>query len=336
MKFRLAIGSLLILMTMSSNINAQIDANQAISELSILQESLNQSDINERTIKDTREKAVEIRTNALICVDQIEPQVETLKLEVEALEQISPDVDIQIYERLSEARSRLTAEDAKLKNCSLTVVRSTRIIDLSNRLLNEITTELLSQKNEDIFDAIATLPAQLKQLPDLFFNDEAIQRITNETLFLLILFLILGFSFGYFFGDQIKKIQYSDPFKSIDRSIILKLRALFKPFGRVQSPILFGSLGISAAIALSLSISPSDSWIIRLGLSPFLASIIYLLINWITGPFSPAKIDENSVSDSAKNLKQKLNFFTLIVVITYIIFGPDWLSSELANDQSLI
>ena len=336
MKFRLAIASSLMLISVSLNIGAQIDPNQAISELSNLQESLNQSDINERTIKETREKAIEIRTNALSCVDQIEPQVETLKLEVEALEQISPDVDIQIYERLSDARSRLTAEDAKLKNCSLTVVRSTRIIDLSNKLLNELTTELLSEKNEDIFEAIASLPNQLKQLPDLFFNDKAIQRVTNETLFLLILFLILGFSFGYFFGDQIKKIQYSDPFKSIDRSIILKLRALFKPFGRVQSPILFGSLGISAAISLSLSISPSDSWIIRLGLSPFLASVLYLLINWITGPFSPANIDQNTVSEPAKNLKQKLNFFTLIVVITYIVFGPDWLSSEVASDQSLM
>ena len=336
MKYKLAIASSLMLMALSLNIGAQIDANQAISELSILQESLDQSDINERTIKETREKAIEIRTNALSCVDQIEPQVETLKLEVEALEQINPDVDIQIYERLSEARSQLSAEDAKLKNCSLTVVRSTRIIDLSNKLLNELTTELLSEKNEDIFEAIASLPNQLKQLPDLFFNDKTIQRITNETLFLLILFLILGFSFGYFFGDQIKKIQYSDPFKSIDRSIILKLRALFKPFGRVQSPILFGSLGISAAISLSLSISPSDSWIIRLGLSPFLASVLYLLINWITGPFSPANIDENNVSEPAKNLKQKLNFFTLIVVITYIVFGPDWLSSDVASDQSLM
>ena len=53
MKFKFALGSLLILMTMSSNIHAQIDANLAISELSILQESLNQSDINERMIKDT-------------------------------------------------------------------------------------------------------------------------------------------------------------------------------------------------------------------------------------------------------------------------------------------
>ena len=336
MKFKFALGSLLILMTMSSNINAQIDANQAISELSILQESLSQSEINERMIKDTREKAIDIRTDALSCVNQIEPQVETLKLEVEALEQISPDVDIQIYERLSESRSQLSAEDAKLKNCSLTVVRSSRIIDLSNKLLNELTTELLSEKNENIIDAIATLPSQLKQLPDLFFNDTAIQRVTNETLFLLILFLILGFSFGYFFGDQIKKIQYSDLFKSIDRPIILKLRALFKPFGRVQSPILFGSLGISAAIALSLSISPSDSWIIRLGLSPFLASMLYLLINWITGPFSPASIDENSVSDAAKHLKQRLKFFSLIVIITYIVFGPEWLGSELASDQPLM
>ena len=336
MKFKFALGSLLILMSMSSIVNAQIDANKAISELSVLQESLNQSDINERMLKDTREKAINIRTDALSCVNQIEPQVETLKLEVEALEQISPDVDIQIYERLSASRGQLSEEDAKLKNCSLTVVRSSRIIDLSNQLLNELTTELLSEKNEDIFDAIATLPAQLKQLPDLFFNDTVIQRITNETLFLLILFLILGFSFGYFFGDQIKRIQYSDPFKSIDRSIILKLRALFKPFGRVQSPILFGSLGISAAIALSLSISPSDSWIIRLGLSPFLASILYLLINWITGPFSPADTDEKSVSDAARNLKQRLNFLSLILIITYIVFGPEWLGSELANDQSLM
>ena len=336
MKFKFALGSLLILMSMSSIVNAQIDANKAISELSILQESLNQSDINERMLKDTREKAINIRTDALSCVNQIEPQVETLKLEVEALEQISPDVDIQIYERLSASRGQLSAEDAKLKNCSLTVVRSSRIIDLSNQLLNELTTELLSEKNEDIFDAIATLPAQLKQLPDLFFNDTVIQRITNETLFLLILFLILGFSFGYFFGDQIKRIQYSDPFKSIDRSIILKLRALFKPFGRVQSPILFGSLGISAAIALSLSISPSDSWIIRLGLSPFLASILYLLINWITGPFSPADTDEKSVSDAARNLKQRLNFLSLILIITYIVFGPEWLGSELASYQSLM
>ena len=336
MKFKFALGSLLILMSMSSIVNAQINANKAISELSILQESLNQSDINERMLKDTREKAINIRTDALSCVNQIEPQVETLKLEVEALEQISPDVDIQIYERLSASRGQLSAEDAKLKNCSLTVVRSSRIIDLSNQLLNELTTELLSEKNEDIFDAIATLPAQLKQLPDLFFNDTVIQRITNETLFLLILFLILGFSFGYFFGDQIKRIQYSDPFKSIDRSIILKLRALFKPFGRVQSPILFGSLGISAAIALSLSISPSDSWIIRLGLSPFLASILYLLINWITGPFSPADTNEKSVSDAARNLKQRLNFLSLILIITYIVFGPEWLGSELASDQSLM
>ena len=336
MKFKFALGSLLILMSIPSIVNAQIDANKAISELSVLQESLNQSDINERMLKDTREKAINIRTDALSCVNQIEPQVETLKLEVEALEQISPDVDIQIYERLSESRGQLSAEDAKLKNCSLTVVRSSRIIDLSNQLLNELTTELLSEKNEDIFDAIATLPAQLKQLPDLFFNDTVIQRITNETLFLLILFLILGFSFGYFFGDQIKRIQYSDPFKSIDRSIILKLRALFKPFGRVQSPILFGSLGISAAIALSLSISPSDSWIIRLGLSPFLASILYLLINWITGPFSPADTDEKSVSDAARNLKQRLNFLSLILIITYIVFGPEWLGSELASDQSLM
>ena len=182
--------------SVSAPVQSQFEANDAIAELSILQDKLDGQDINERGIKEVREQSVALRAEALSCVDEIEPQVETLKLEVEALEQINPEVDIEIYERLSDARNRLTKEDAKLKNCSLTVVRSSRIIDLSNQLLNELTTELLSEKNEDIFDAIATLPAQLKQLPDLFFNDTVIQRITNETLFLLILFLILGVSFG--------------------------------------------------------------------------------------------------------------------------------------------
>ena len=113
-------------------------------------------------------------------MDEIEPQVETLKLEVEALEQINPEVDIEIYERLSDARNRLTKEDAKLKNCSLTVVRSTRIIDLSNKLLNELTTELLSEKGTNILEAIATLPNQISQLPELFL-DNALERINSQS-----------------------------------------------------------------------------------------------------------------------------------------------------------
>ena len=200
------------IVSVSAPVLSQFEANNAIAELSILQDALDGQDINERTIKDVRERSVALRAEALGCVDEIEPQVETLKLEVEALEQINPEVDIEIYERLSDARNRLTKEDAKLKNCSLTVVRSTRIIDLSNKLLNELTTELLSEKGTNILEAIATLPNQISQLPELFL-DNALERINSQSLVFLVLFLILGFSFGFFIGDQIKKNKYNDIFK---------------------------------------------------------------------------------------------------------------------------
>ena len=105
------------------------------------------------------------------------------------------------------------------------------------------------------------------------------------------LFLILGFSFGFFIGDQIKKIQYYDIFKSLNRELILNLRSLFKPFGRVQAPVLFGSLGIAAAISTTLSVNAAESWIVRLAFSPFLASLAYVFINLVTGAFSPASIE---------------------------------------------
>ena len=195
---------IILVFTFSQSTFSQFEVNNAISELSVLQEKLNSTNINEPIIKDVRERSLSLRASALRCVDEIEPLVETLKLEVEALEQINPEVDIEIYERLSEARNKLTKEDAQLKNCSLTVVRSTRIIDRSNKLLNDLTTELLSEKGTDIIEAITSLPKQLNLLPELFL-DKTLKQINSQNLILFSLFLILGFSFGFFIGDQIKK-----------------------------------------------------------------------------------------------------------------------------------
>jgi len=324
-----------LVFTFSHSTFSQFEANSAISELSVLQDTLNNKSINEPTIKDVRRRSLVLRASALKCVDEIEPLVETLKLEVEALEQINPEVDIEIYERLSEARNKLTKEDAQLKNCSLTVVRSTRIIDLSNKLLNDLTTELLSEKGTNIIEAISSLPKQVSLLPELFL-DKTLKQINSQSLTLFALFLILGFSFGFFIGDQIKKIQYYDIFKSLERDLILKLRALFKPFGRVQAPIIFGSLGIAAAASLSFSVGISESWIIRLAISPFLVTVLNVFTNWVTSSFSPIEIEGEKKKDQAKTLKQKLRFLTLVLVLSYIIFGPEWLTSDVASQQSLI
>ena len=326
---------IILVLIFSQSTFSQFEPNNAISELSVLQDTLNNENINEPIIKDVREKSLSLRASALRCVDEIEPLVETLKLEVEALEQINPEVDIEIYERLSEARNKLTKEDAQLKNCSLTVVRSTRIIDLSNKLLNDLTTELLSEKGTNIIEAITSLPKQVSLLPELFL-DKTLKQINSQSLTLFALFLILGFSFGFFIGDQIKKIQYYEIFKSLERDLILNLRALFKPFGRVQAPIVFGSLGIAAAASLSLSVSISESWVIRLAISPFLVTVLNVFSNWVTGSFSPTEIEGEKKKDQAKTLKQKLRFLTLVLVLSYVIFGPEWLTSDVASQQSLI
>ena len=124
--------------------------------------------------------------------------------------------------------------------------------------------------------------------------------------------------------------------QSLERDLILNLRALFKPFGRVQAPIVFGSLGIAAAASLSLSVSISESWVIRLTISPFLVTVLNVFNNWVTGSFSPTEIEGEKKKDQAKTLKQKLRFLTLVLVLSYVIFGPEWLSSDVASQQSLI
>ena len=319
----------------SSNSFAEFNANQAIDQLSILRDELNNKNINERNIKNIREESTQLRASALNCIDEVDPQVQSLKDEVEALEQINPDVEIEIYARLTKARDDLRQEDTDLKNCSLTVVRSTRLIDLSNKLLNELTTELLSEKGKNILDAITSIPEQITILPELFF-DQTLKKINQDTIIFLVLMLLLGFSFGFFFGDQIKKIQYNNFFKSLNRKLILDLRTLFKPFGRVQAPFLLGTLGLTAALSLSLTSGPSESWLIRLTISPIIISLSYVVINWVTGSLSPAAINEEIRKEDAKSLKNKLKFLTLVLVSSYIVFGPEWLASDTAANLSLI
>ena len=334
-------GILLSLFFLGSNqvSAAEFEVNEVIVQLSILQNQLDNQTLNEREIKDIRETALSLRAGSLECVSEIEPQVATLSLEVEALEQIKPEVDIEIYDRLTTARNLRGQVDAKLKNCYLSVVRSTRIIDVSNKLLNEFTTEFLSKKGVNIIRAIATIPEQITLLPSLLF-DETIKRINQETLLVLALLLIVGFGFGFLLGGQIKKIQYTEFFKQFDRQLILDLRKVFKPFGRVQAPLIVGSLGIAMAISLALSVGASESLIIRLALSPFIASLFHVFINFATGSLSPMGIKDGFNEEDSRSLRQRMRFFTLILIISYIVFGPDWLTSTVtspaAAEQSLM
>ena len=334
-------GILLSLFFLGSNqvSAAEFEVNEVIVQLSILQNQLDNQTLNEREIKDIRETALSLRAGSLECVSEIEPQVATLSLEVEALEQIKPEVDIEIYDRLTTARNLRGQVDAKLKNCYLSVVRSTRIIDVSNKLLNEFTTEFLSKKGVNIIRAIATIPEQITLLPSLLF-DETIKRINQETLLVLSLLLIVGFGFGFLLGGQIKKIQYTEFFKQFDRQLILDLRKVFKPFGRVQAPLIFASLGIAMAISLALSVGTSESLIVRLALSPFIASLFHVFINFATGSLSPMGIKDGFNEEDSRSLRQRMRFFTLILIISYIVFGPDWLTSTVtspaAAEQSLM
>ena len=334
-------GILLSLFFLGSNqvSSAQFEVNEVIDQLSILQNQLDNQTLNERELKDIRETALSLRAGSLECVSETEPQVATLNLEVEALEQIKPEVDIEIYDRLTTARNLRGQVDAKLKNCYLSVVRSTRIIDVSNKLLNEFTTEFLSKKGVNIIRAIATIPEQITLLPSLLF-DETIKRINQETLLVLALLLIVGFGFGFLLGGQIKKIQYTELFKQFDRQLILDLRKVFKPFGRVQAPLIVGSLGIAMAISLALSVGSSESLIVRLALSPFIASLFHVLINFATGSLSPMGVKDGFNEEDSRSLRQRMRFFTLILIISYIVFGPDWLTSTVtspaAAEQSLM
>ena len=66
---------IILVFAFSQSTFSQFEVNNAISELSVLQEKLNSTNINEPIIKDVRERSLSLRASALRCVDEIEPLV---------------------------------------------------------------------------------------------------------------------------------------------------------------------------------------------------------------------------------------------------------------------
>ena len=316
--------------------SAEFEVYEAFNQLSILQNKLDNQTLNSREIKNIREKALSLRAESLKCVSETEPQLESLNRKIKIMEATSPEDDIGIYESLRNAKEERSQINAMFINCSLSAEESTQVIDVSNKLLNEFTTEFLSKKGINIIQAIATIPEQIKLLPSLLFDDTAIKKTNQETLLVLALLLILGSGFGFLLGGQIKKIQYTEFFKQFNRQLILDLRKVFKPFGRVQAPLIVASLGVAVAISLALSVGISESLIVRLALSPLIASLFHVFINFATGPLSPVGIKDGFLEHDSRSLRQRMKFFTLILIISYIIFGPDWLTSTVASEQPLM
>jgi small-conductance mechanosensitive channel len=316
--------------------SAVFEVYEAFNQLSILQNKLDNQTLNSREIKNIREKALSLRAESLECVSETEPQLESLNRKIKIMEATSPEDDIGIYESLRNAKEERSQINAMFMNCSLSAEESTQVIDVSNKLLNEFTTEFLSKKGINIIQAIATIPEQIKLLPSLLFDDAAIKKTNQETLLVLALLLILGSGFGFLLGGQIKKIQYTEFFKQFNRQLILDLRKVFKPFGRVQAPLIVASLGVVVAISLALSVGISESLIVRLALSPLIASLFHVFINFATGSLSPVGIKDGFLEHDSRSLRQRMKFFTLILIISYIIFGPDWLTSTVASEQPLM
>ena len=67
-----------------------------------------------------------MNVNGLQTCQEITPVIETLELEIWALEQINPDyIDIEIYERLSDARTQLAMSKQRLQDCKVVMGRKT-------------------------------------------------------------------------------------------------------------------------------------------------------------------------------------------------------------------
>ena len=338
----LCYGLLLSLFFLGSNqvSAAEFEVYKAFDQLLILQNKLDNQTLNSREIRDIRETALSLRAESLKCKSETKQQLESLNRKIKITEGASPDDGIEIYENLRNAREESRQLKMVLSNCSLSAEESEQVIDASNKLLNEFTTEFLSKKGINIIQAIGTIADQFKLLPNLLSDDEDIKSNYEETLWMLALFLIMGFGFGFLLGGQIKKIQYTKFFKQFDRQLILDLRKIFKPFGRVQAPLIFASLGVAMAISLATSVGVSESLVVRLALSPFIASLFHVFINFATGSLSPMGIKDGFNEEDSRSLRQRMRFFTLILIISYIVFGPDWLTitftSTVASEQPLM
>ncbi|MCZ6825965.1 MAG: mechanosensitive ion channel [Gammaproteobacteria bacterium] len=296
------------------------DPGTAIEDIEAMQLQFKAPEANELTVSNALELVGRLRTGAERCVADTRPEVERLDSELGILPVFNENENIEIWERRNALQSEKSLVEALLSNCELVISRSDGLTEIAEQKGSRLSRRRVMSRGDALWHngeaklkTVRLWPAKIIQaLTPVPSDDDGI-----DSIWILTFLVALAFGIGQVLRIKFKRWQKNTGAEERTPEFKYLIPGPLAEY----APILL--TGLIAAIVINIY-SAELVWNVasfRLAIGVMAYGFGRVVIDWSTGPLSPAAEVEGLVPGMVKPVRRRLHRFLEVLVVSYVILG---------------
>ncbi|MEM7611349.1 MAG: mechanosensitive ion channel domain-containing protein [Pseudomonadota bacterium] len=297
-----------------------------LERLDNIEDSLENDEQTQPQLTRFRNEVDAMAATAAECITTIEPELERLRAQRELLADLGPDTNAALFDQSVEINERYNDAQTRLLNCREIENRSADLAGKIRERITEITSQYMWQRGATIASLLRAAPAALQRWPEQIRNSmmpELGEPLTIMQLFWLLMAVgTLSIGLGMFARLRFAHWYDTAGFSNAPP----QLRALLPKPLATHAPMLLLGLGLVVTLYACATNASSELAAVRVAGAIFMVGVGFVIIDWLTGPLSPAAQLAGFYPDHVQPLRLRLRVFVLAIVSSYVVLGPTWLS----------
>lgn len=278
-----------------------------------------------------RARAVSINAAAAACYQQATDDRARLEARFEPLKDIDPTVDAAVFDQRTSIQNELNAAIQRQTQCAAVRDDAEKLVDRITETQSLLSQRFLFARGESIFGALARLPTQFSEWRArastalaLEFEDGV---TVNRLLWLLLAAGLIAAAAGLYLRYRFKLWYETAGGDDAEP----QLRYLFpKPLAQ-YAPLMLEGAAFLLVLFLAVRNASFDLVVVRIAAGILMFGFGCTVIDWATGPKSPAASIKGLIPDHVRPLRLRLRLFVLTLVASYIVLGTTWLTIRLVD-----
>jgi len=239
---------------------------------------------------------------------------------------IDGDVDPSVFNEYLEVKRRLDDSIRLQTQCGTVDDEAAQLVLRITAIQNAISQQFLSSRDETIFGAIRHAPGRIAAAPDKIRNSVSLELLEGITPLLLFWVLIGGGVLAALAGVYFRHNFTQRYGAAGGDEATPQFKLLFpKPLAK-HAPLILEGVTLTAILIATVSNASEELMIVRLAAAVGMYGIGLVLIDWATGPLSPAASVKGLIPDHVNPLRRRLRIFVLTLVASFVVLGTNWLA----------
>lgn len=309
----------------------RFDPYSADLELTEFEARLVNNNIDAEFLAGARNRSSDIATAATTCYAQTTAERQRLEERYEPLREVDTEVSGTLMDQRREIRTALDNARTRQAECGGVRDDALALVDRITGMQSSISQQFLLNRTDSVLGLAAAMPARLTTLPQKLRGAVALETGENMSRVAL-LWMLIGSGVLAAVAGLYLRHRFNQWFEAGGgHAAEPQMKYLFpKPLAQF-APLMLEGLALLAVLFIGVENAGFDLLVVRVAAGILLFGAGCTIVDWATGPLSPAAGIKGLIPDHVAPLRLRLRTFILAQIASFAVLGSNWQSIRLVD-----